>query len=113
MKNQVNWHGGFSIDSEQEIVYIKIMWLGLVRIIFYAFLVYTGLRIFRFIQALGNRTIPKAERPSKSLSGVMIKDEICQTYLPKEDAIKELKDGKEYYFCSRECQEKFLKKKNT
>jgi YHS domain-containing protein len=100
---------GFSIDSKQEIVYIKIMWPGLVRIIFFAFLVYSGLRIFRFIQALGTRTIPKAERPSKNLSGVMVKDEICQIYLPKEDAIKELKEGKEYFFCSRECQEKSRK----
>jgi len=90
------------------------MWPGLVRIIFYAFLVYFGLKIFRFIQALGNRTIPTAKRPSKSLSGVMVKDEICQTYLPKEDAIKELKEGKEYFFCSSECQNKFLKiKKNN
>ncbi len=113
MKNQVNWHGGFLIDSEQEIVYIKIMFPGFLRIIFFAFLVYSSLRIFRFIQSLRSRAIPKAERPSKSLSGVMVKDEICQTYLPKEDAIKELKDGKEYYFCSRECQEKSLKKKNT
>ncbi len=87
------------------------MWV-LIRIIFFAFFIYSALRIFRFIQALGSRTIPKAKRPSKSLSGVMVKDEICQTYLPKEDAIKELKEGKEYFFCSRECQNKFLKKKN-
>ncbi len=104
---------GFSIDSKQEIVYIKIMLSGLFRIIFYAFLAYSVMRIFRFIQALGSKTIPKAERPSKSLSGVMVKDEICQTYLPREDAIKELKEGKEYYFCSSECQNKFLKKKNN
>jgi len=89
------------------------MWPGLVRIIFYALLVYFVLKIFRFIQALGKRTIPTAKRPSKNLSGVMVKDEICQTYLPKEDAIKELKEGKEYFFCSRECQNKFLKRKKN
>ncbi len=87
--------------------------LVLVRFIFYAFLVYSVLKIFRFIQALGSRTIPTTKRPSKSLSGVMVKDEICQTYLPKEDAIKELKEGKTHFFCSRECQEKFLDNKDN
>jgi len=41
----------------------------------------------------------------------MVKDEICNTYLPKEDAIKEIYQGKEYYFCSKECQQKFLESK--
>jgi len=99
----------FSIDSEQEIVYIKIMLPGLVRLIFYAVLTFFVLKVFRFIQAIGKKTIPTAERPSKNLSGVMVKDEICQTYLPKEDAIREFREGKEYFFCSKECQKQFLK----
>lgn len=41
----------------------------------------------------------------------MVKDEICNTYLPKEDAIKEIYQGKELYFCSKECQQKFLESK--
>jgi YHS domain-containing protein len=38
----------------------------------------------------------------------MVKDEMCNTYLPQEDAIKEIYEGKEYYLCSKECQQKFL-----
>lgn len=38
----------------------------------------------------------------------MVKDEMCNTYLPQEDAIKEIYEGKEYYFCSKECKQKFL-----
>jgi len=41
----------------------------------------------------------------------MIKDEICNTYLPKEDAVKEIHEGKEYFFCSQECRRKFLESK--
>ena len=87
------------------------MLTGLVKLIFYAILTYFVLKVFRFIQAIGKKSIPKAERPSKNLSGVMVKDEICQTYLPKDDAIRELKGGQEFYFCSKECQNKFLKNK--
>ena len=83
---------------------------GLLRIIFYAVLAYFVLRVFRFFQTLGKRTIP-TQRSSKKLSGIMVKDEICQTYLPKEDAIREIRKGKEYFFCSKECQKKFQKNK--
>ena len=42
----------------------------------------------------------------------MVKDEICNTYLPKEEAIAAKFDGKEYFFCSKECHQKFLEQKN-
>ncbi|MCJ7580860.1 MAG: hypothetical protein MUP98_10045, partial [Candidatus Aminicenantes bacterium] len=67
------------------------MLAGLVRFIFYIILAYFVLKVFRFIQAFGSKSIPKAAHPSKNLSGVMVKDEVCQTYLPKDDAIRELK----------------------
>jgi len=41
----------------------------------------------------------------------MVKDETCNTYLPREEAILEHADGKDYYFCSQECRQKFLGQK--
>lgn len=38
----------------------------------------------------------------------MVKDEMCNTYLPEENALTEKLDGQEYYFCSKECRERFL-----
>ena len=38
----------------------------------------------------------------------MVKDEICDVYLPKDEAIKTIYQGKEYYFCSEKCKQKFL-----
>jgi YHS domain-containing protein len=43
----------------------------------------------------------------------MVKDEFCNTYLPKEDAIREVNKGKEYYFCSQKCRQKFLEQKKS
>ncbi|MFC2168769.1 YHS domain-containing protein [Acidobacteriota bacterium] len=80
------------------------------RFIFYTILAFFVLKIFRFIQVIGKKSISSKGRPVKNLSGVMVKDNICQTYLPKEDAIRELNGGQEYFFCSKECQNKFLKK---
>jgi YHS domain-containing protein len=36
----------------------------------------------------------------------MVKDEVCNTYIPKEEAIRELRDGQEHFYCSEECRRK-------
>ncbi|MCP2597887.1 YHS domain-containing protein [Candidatus Aminicenantes bacterium AC-335-A11] len=51
--------------------------------------------------------MPK-EPPQQKKSNLMIKDEVCNTYLPVEDAIEVNINGKKYYFCSKECKEKFI-----
>jgi YHS domain-containing protein len=43
----------------------------------------------------------------------MVKDEACLTYVPKEDALREVIDGREYFFCSKECRKKFLSDRKT
>ncbi len=82
---------------------------GLIRIIFYALLVYIIYLVYRFFQGIGRAS--KTSRVAKRPSGMMVKDETCNTYLPKEDSLKEIIEGKEYYFCSKECRDKFLEKK--
>jgi uncharacterized protein len=82
---------------------------GLIRIIFYALLAYVVYVLYRFFQGINKAS--KASRVSKRPSGMMVKDEICNTYLPKEDTLKEVVEGKEYYFCSKECRDKFLEQK--
>jgi len=92
-----------------KIEYIEIMLPGLLRFLLYSLFFYV---IYRFIRYL---FLPRKSGQSPSSlnknSGVMIKDEICNTYLPKEDAVKEIHEGKEYFFCSQECRRKFLESK--
>jgi len=87
------------------------MFVGIIKVILYAFLAYTIFLIFRFFRALNKASKP--QRTSKRVSGTMVKDEFCDTYLPKEDAIREVYKGKEYYFCSSECRQKFLEQKKS
>ena len=96
-------------DLSDRIIYIVCMLSGLFKIIFYALLVYVVYQIVRFFQSTKARK--KSPHVSKHASGKMVKDEICNTYLPEEDAFKETYQEKEYYFCSKECQEKFLDEK--
>jgi uncharacterized protein len=79
---------------------------GIFKIILYGFLIYLVYLLYRFFKALSS--VKKTHSSQKRLSGLMVKDEHCNTYLPQEDAVKEVIDGKEYYFCSNECRQKFI-----
>lgn len=84
---------------------------ALIKIVLYALLVYVIYKLIHFFRAIGR--VKKASKPSTRPSGLMVKDEMCNTYLPKEHAIKEIFEGKEYYFCSKQCRHKFLEQKRA
>ncbi len=79
------------------------------KIILYGFLIYIIYWLYRFFKALNKGG--STPRVSKRPSGLMVRDEMCNTYLPKENALKANYAGKEYYFCSNECRQKFLEQK--
>lgn len=37
----------------------------------------------------------------------MVQDPCCKTYIPRREAIKRVLGGKEIFFCSKECADKF------
>jgi len=82
------------------------MILGFLRFLFFliaAYVIYLFLRIL----LMPRRPSGRADgRPNTS--GIMVKDETCNTYLSREEAIVERVGGKDYYFCSPECRRKFL-----
>jgi uncharacterized protein len=85
------------------------MLIGFLRIVLYALLAYIIYKFIRLYQTIIKKS--KAPPQPKKISGIMVKDEVCNTYLPKEDAIKEIIEGKEYFFCSKECRQKFLEER--
>jgi len=40
--------------------------------------------------------------------GSMVRDRICETFLPKSRAILLLRDGQEHFFCSEDCRSRFV-----
>jgi len=79
---------------------------GLFRLVFYAFLIYLAYLVIRIYRAVTRRR-RSPERPRR-IQGVMVKDEICNTYIPREEAIREVRNGREHFFCSEECRRKSL-----
>jgi len=37
----------------------------------------------------------------------MVQDPVCKIYVPKREALTAEQDGATYYFCSKECRQKF------
>ncbi len=40
---------------------------------------------------------------------VLVQDPVCQTFIPRKEALKAERDGKDYFFCSEGCLKRFLR----
>jgi YHS domain-containing protein len=74
------------------------------------FIVYIIIKFFRFLNKL-NLIFRSSKEPNTQpkKTNLMVKDEVCNTYLPKDDAIEFNFKGQKLFFCSNECKQKFLK----
>jgi YHS domain-containing protein len=41
----------------------------------------------------------------------LVQDPYCQMYIPQKSALKKRVAGRDYYFCNRQCLERFLEKR--
>jgi YHS domain-containing protein len=79
---------------------------GLIRLLALGILILVGMAIAR---SLGGVLRRKAARPPAGGSeGAMVRDRVCNTFLPRSSAIQ-LQVGQEtFYFCSESCRRRFL-----
>ena len=62
------------------------------RFIFYCLVAYFVFRLVSFWRRIGQPKKPEQPlSPRTSGSGLMVKDDICQTYLPRESALRAVK----------------------
>ncbi|HBF42911.1 MAG TPA: transcriptional regulator [Desulfobacteraceae bacterium] len=80
------------------------------RLLIFAVLGYLLYRILR-----GFFTYDQKLRKGKDSKVIdeMVQDPFCKTYIPLRDAQRRVIGGKEYFFCSKECADKFEKKINN
>jgi len=84
---------------------------GLFRFFLYVIVAYVIYTFLRFL--LSPRRPLRQDRSRPQLSGIMVKDEVCNTYLPRDEAILEKTDGEDHYFCSQECRRIFLEQRKS
>jgi YHS domain-containing protein len=83
------------------------MVVALFRLVLYIFIAYVALLFFRITLGLKRAGRRPPQTPGR-IRGEMVKDEVCGTYIPREEALTGVRDGTEHYFCSEECRRKFL-----
>lgn len=69
------------------------------------YLIYLIIR--KVAQSLG--IWPEAPPPPKTQRGpdVLVQDPVCQTFIPRREALRAEKNGKVYFFCSEGCLKRF------
>ena len=48
------------------------------------------------------------QQASTEVAEEMVRDPVCQVYLPRAEAIRRKVQGRDYFFCSPGCLDKFL-----
>jgi YHS domain-containing protein len=76
---------------------------ALFRLILFAFIAYVVFLVLRISRGLKQDRRQAGPRTPGPVEGVMVKDEICGTYIPRDEALTEVRDGAVHYFCSEEC----------
>lgn len=74
------------------------------RLVLIAFVIYIVFAVFRTVRAL--KRAARNLRPAAGGQKVLVKDEVCGTYLPQDEALHEVRDGRDVYFCSENCRRK-------
>ena len=82
----------------------------MMRLLIFIFLAFLLYRVVRRYLRLG---VQKTEqRADGGPVDEMVQDPSCMTYIPKRTAYRKVIAGREFFFCSRECAEKFEREKS-
>jgi len=72
-------------------------------------LIYFAYRALKSWMLPGGPSKTKVSRePAGEIDDVMVKDPYCEVYFPKRNGVHLKIDGKDLYFCSTECRDKFI-----
>jgi YHS domain-containing protein len=78
------------------------------RLVIFVLLGYFAYRLFKGLLGTGNRVSGQGSKGN--VVSEMVQDPFCKTYIPRNEARRIVLDGKEFFFCSKECAEKFKEK---
>ena len=83
------------------------------RFVVFIILIYL---MYRIIKSIGQTKPVKNENYQFKASPVgvedLIEDPVCHTYVPLSQAFRKEISGNDYYFCSKQCSEKYVSGKN-
>jgi len=82
------------------------------RLLIIGLLIYLGYRAVRSLvdsSGLNDRSV--SAKDVGKIDDVMIKDPYCRVYFPQKEGVHLREGGKDLYFCSDDCRDKYLDEK--
>ena len=70
------------------------------------YVLYRSLKSWMFPAASSSRSVSSGT--AAEIDDVMIKDPFCEAYFPKRNGVHLTFGGKDLYFCSNQCKDKYL-----
>jgi len=67
--------------------------------------------VWRYLVAVVRRGQRREPELKPTTGHMLVRDPVCNTYLPESRALTATSDGETLYFCSEECRQKHLKSK--
>ena len=72
-------------------------------------LIILGVLVYRTARRFMSLGQKPQQGPVEGSVDEMVQDPSCMTYIPRRDAQRKVVGGKEFFFCSKECSDKFQK----
>jgi len=84
--------------------------MGPIRLAIIAGLIYLIYRLLTRNDGRTNRSVQgrQANERPKQFDDLLVEDPVCHTYIPQKEAQSLKLKGAYYYFCSKECLQKFI-----
>ena len=80
-----------------------------IRILLIAILIYIGYRLIKGSNS--RKKVDDTADTTASISDVLVEDPVCSKLVPKQQAVHLKHEGKDIYFCSKECCSSFVSQK--
>ncbi len=80
-----------------------------IKLLIYFGLGYVAYKLFKALVSPKTASQRKVRpQPAGQIDDIMIKDPFCEAYFPKRDGVHLNFGGKNLYFCSSDCRDKYL-----
>ncbi len=85
--------------------------IRLLLLIGLVFLIYKGRKLWLNLKHSVEKAVDNMNAAER-IDDIMVQDPCCQVYIPRQQAIHMKHKGRDIYFCSEECKDKFFAKNN-